>query len=63
MKRTKDLHGRVLARILAEDLEDVRAADSGTAVGATGTPIVTEPDEPYHPRDITNKSYDNDGPD
>lgn len=56
MKRTKDLRGRVLARILAEDLENVSAATN-----QDGTVELTEPDPPGRPRrDITNVTYDSD---
>ena len=46
---------RVLARVLAEELSNVRGTEAGP------TSVVTEPDVPGGRKDITNWSGDNDG--
>ena len=55
MKRKNALQGRVLARVVAEDLRNVRAGDE--TAGATTTETVARPPEWPRP-DITNVGGD-----
>lgn len=51
--RKERLPGRILARVLAEDLRNVRGGGSG---------LTSEVTDPNPRRDITNGTSDNDGP-
>jgi hypothetical protein len=53
-------HGRVLARVLAEDLRNVIPAEGLRNAAAGGTVMGTEPTQPGQRWDITNQGADGD---